>query len=121
MTATLTLPTGFWGQIDHQLDRIIQEAPQRFADLRAILLDARYEEVLAEVHRNFVRRFSPDEAFFAGSGGERSLPAALVKAGWKVQTYQAHYYLSLRHPRSGETITYIEGDVVRGDDFAVRD
>lgn len=107
------VPRGFWPQIDHQLDRIRRERPETFDAVRAILLDPAYDEVVAEVNRNFPRTFSAEAAFFAGVGGENTLRAALVTAGWRVRSSAAWYHYALTHPITDETLTYIEGDVER--------
>lgn len=59
-------------------------------------------------------RGNPGDAFFAGSGGDRTVAAALRTAGWKTIWAEAAYYYVKRAP-DGSTITYIEGDIYRGD------
>lgn len=110
-----TIPATFWQQIGHQLDRIATEAPDTFDKVRAILLDPAYDQIVKDVNRNFRITFGPDAAFFAGSGGDRTLFHALYRAGWSVITMEASYYYVMRHETTGEALTYIEGDVVRGD------
>jgi hypothetical protein len=114
MTDAASIPTGFWKQIDHQLDRIEQECPDTYDEVREILLDPAYADVQADMNRNWVRKFSADQAFFAGSGGERSLRSALRDAGWVVTASMAWYYWAVEHPVTKEALTYIEGDVMRG-------
>lgn len=54
------------------------------------------------------------DGFFAGSGGDDSLWDALTDAGWvQVWAEAAHFYV-MEAP-DGSMITYIEGDVYRGD------
>lgn len=108
------IPTRFWAQIDHQLDRIERECPDSFAAVREILLDPAYNEVQEDIHRNFERKFPESAAFFAGSGGERQLRGSLRAAGWIVTTSLAWYYWDAEHPVTKSTLTYIEGDVLRG-------
>lgn len=108
------IPTGFWQQIDHQLKRIGEQAPNTFAGVQQVLHDPDYSDILAEVHRNGLRHFDIDSAFFAGSGGEASLAAALRQAGWQTVAVRAEYYYTMTHPRTNEFLTYIEGDLVRG-------
>lgn len=52
-------------------------------------------------------------AFFAGSGGDDSLMAALEAAGWSVTWAEAHYHYKMQAP-DGSTITYVEGDIFPG-------
>lgn len=115
---TPVIPEGFWPQIQHQLDRVAEEKPDTFDAVRAILVDPAYTDIAAYVHRNGQRPFSADEAFFAGSGGDEDLADALLEAGWVVVASEASYYYAARHRRTGEELTYIEGDVVRGNRFA---
>lgn len=60
--------------------------------------------------------FSPScgDAFIGGSGGDRQLLDSLRVAGWKIIWSEAPYYYLVRNA-SGELLTYIEGDVYRGD------
>lgn len=53
------------------------------------------------------------EGFFAGSGGDDQVYDALRQAGWKVVEAEADYYWCMKAP-NGDLITYIEGDVYRG-------
>jgi len=59
--------------------------------------------------------FSPSssDAFFAGSGGDRQLFDALRVAGWNIVWAEAPYFYVARN--GDELLTYIEGDVYRGD------
>lgn len=54
------------------------------------------------------------DGFFAGSGGDDSLWDALTDAGWTQVWAEAVYYYVMKAP-DGSMITYIEGDVYRGD------
>lgn len=54
------------------------------------------------------------DAFFAGSGGDDTVEDALYDAGWRELWRQAHYYWAMQAP-DGSVITYVEGDVYRGD------
>ncbi|MFB7782087.1 hypothetical protein ACFC1D_05165 [Streptomyces vinaceus] len=54
------------------------------------------------------------DAFFAGSGGDDSVWDALNDAGWSQVWAEAHYYWAMRAP-DGSIVTYIEGDIYRGD------
>ena len=53
------------------------------------------------------------EGFFAGSGGDDSVEEALDEAGWTHEWRKAHYYWCMIAP-DGSMITYIEGDLYRG-------
>jgi hypothetical protein len=56
------------------------------------------------------------DGFFAGSGGDESVFEALAyHAGWTVVWYTAHYHYALRSPDGADVITYVEGDIYRGD------
>lgn len=107
----MTIPTNFWGQIDHQLDRIGYEKAQTFSAVRDILLDPAYNQIVADVNANGPRTFGDNDAFFAGSGGDRSLLGALSAAGWEALTVHASYHWTATNAASGEKIEYIEGDL----------
>jgi hypothetical protein len=53
------------------------------------------------------------DAFFAGSGGDKTLFGALTEAGWRVIMRKAPYFWAMTSP-DGEKLTYIEGDIYRG-------
>lgn len=110
----MSVPNGFWPQIDHQLQRIRTEKPGTFDGVRAVLLDPAYGDVATEVHRNGPRSFDTDSAFFAGSGGDPQLSDALEQASWQRVNFTASYHYVMSHPATGEVLTYIEGDVLRG-------
>lgn len=59
------------------------------------------------------------EGFFAGSGGDDTVMESLLEAGWSVTWAAASYYWVMRAP-GGDEITYVEGDIFRGDQ-ALRD
>ena len=111
MSDTAVVPTSFWKQIDHQLDRIENEKPNTFAAVRQILLDPIYSEIMQDIGRYGPRSFSDKSAFFAGSGADRALESALAAAGWVVTDYHAYYHYSMRHPQTGQCLEYIEGDL----------
>lgn len=114
------VPWGFWPQINHQLARIADDLLDTFDDVRAVLLDPVYDAVVADVNLNDVRHFDADTAFFAGSGGDATLQSALRCAGWGAWRFRAPYYWAMTHPGTGEDLTYIEGDVLRGDRIGER-
>ena len=59
------------------------------------------------------------DGFFAGSGGDGTVMESLLEAGWSVTWCAASYYWVMRAP-GGDEITYVEGDIFRGD-VAIRD
>ncbi|MFC9591538.1 hypothetical protein ACFTUC_17330 [Streptomyces sp. NPDC056944] len=54
------------------------------------------------------------EGFFAGSGGDGRVNEALEEAGWSYVWARATYWWAMQAP-DGSVITYIEGDIYRGD------
>lgn len=54
------------------------------------------------------------DGFFAGGGGDGSVWAALADAGWSTVWRKASYYWAMQAP-NGDLITYVEGDIYRGD------
>ncbi|MEU9761859.1 hypothetical protein AB0D98_19360 [Streptomyces sp. NPDC047987] len=52
--------------------------------------------------------------FFGGSGGDETVSAALHTAGWTTAWAESSIYYTMRAP-DGSMITYIEGDIYRGD------
>jgi hypothetical protein len=91
----------FWTAVDDVLDRIASEKPNTFDGVKAIL----------DTHE---AKAGPDEAFFAGSGGDRTLYGSLHAAGWETTWFEAGYYYGARHPATGDELSYVEGDVLRG-------
>lgn len=57
---------------------------------------------------------SAGDALFAGSGGDTQVHECLNEAGWDTIWYKAHYYWVMRAP-DGSLLTYVEGDVYKGD------
>lgn len=97
----------FWTRIDKALDAIGDEAApaDTFAKVKAAL----------DADGNPDNSEAAAPAFFAGSGGDRTLREALRKAGWRCIWSEASYFYVMQHPGTGETLTYIEGDVYEGD------
>ena len=114
MSDDTTIPNDFWGQIDHQLQRIVAERATTFDAVREILLDEQYDAITEQGQLYRQTQFDKDSAFFSGSGG-RSLEDALVGAGWKRTAVKAYYHYVTTNAHTGETLTYTEGDVQRGD------
>lgn len=84
----------FWKIIDEQIRRL------RTAST--------VDEVLA-----ICPEVSSGDGFFAGGGGDETVYAALVDAGWSTVWYDAIYFWCMKSP-SGEPLTYVEGDLYRG-------
>ncbi|MFF3959684.1 hypothetical protein ACFYY1_41920 [Streptomyces sp. NPDC001890] len=65
--------------------------------------------------------YGPDsgvgDGFFAGSGGDKTVREALHTAGWELVWAESAVYYTMRAP-DGSLITYIEGDIYRGDRHA---
>lgn len=57
------------------------------------------------------------DGFFAGSGGDGTVWESLFDAGWRTRWMDAGYYWSAEAP-NGDRITYVEGDIYRGDQRA---
>lgn len=89
---------GFWAEIEAQLQRLTLA---RTAD-----------DVIEAL--GGAKAASSGDAFFAGSGGDGSVESALDEAGWTHIWRVAHYYWAMRSP-TGDAVTYVEGDVFRGD------
>ncbi|WP_243224572.1 hypothetical protein [Microbacterium sp. CIAB417] len=88
----------YWAAYHSTLKKIADEKPQTFDSLKG-LLDAFHEP-------------SAGDAFFPG-GADETLGDALYEAGWRIDWREGDY-LWVATSRTGETITYIEGDVYRG-------
>ena len=114
--STTKIPGSFWGQIDHQLARIgnADNPADTFDKVRAILTDKRYTAFDGYGYDSG-HSFAENHAFFGGGGGDDPLHNALTQAGWRVIWSEAYYYYVMQHRTTGEKLTYIEGDVYRGD------
>lgn len=89
---------GFWQHIERQL-----------AAIAALPKTAGVDDVIALLDPP-----SSGDAFFAGGGGDDSLMEALEKAGWHTVWAEAWYFYVMEAP-NGDKLTYVEGDVYRGD------
>lgn len=87
----------FWAIISEQLSAIREDKPTTVAEIIDILGGS--------------EAASAGDAFFAGSGGDDQLADALRDAGWRIRWIEAPYYYTATHPATGESLTYIEGDV----------
>jgi hypothetical protein len=89
----------FWTQYDETLARVRTERPSTVAALVAIL--------------NSFQDPSAGIAFF-GNNADDKLSDALMDAGWGLHFLERDYLWEARHPLSGETLHYVEGDVYEG-------
>lgn len=92
------------------------------ADQLAELETAQTADDVCRILANERNPYGPEmvtstDAFFAGSGGDGSVRESLYKAGWKLVASKAYYYWAMRAP-NGDCITYVEGDIYRGNHFA---
>ncbi|WP_128645006.1 hypothetical protein [Rhodococcus sp. BS-15] len=86
----------FWKNVDASLDRIGTATT--------------VDEVIDSLNEHFEK--SSGDAFFGGSGGDRQLYEALIDAGW---TWSDAVYHFAAKDKAGKVLTYVEGDVYRGD------
>lgn len=89
----------YWDAYDRTLARIIEEKPQTVDEVKMIL-----------------DTFEPPSsglAFFPG-GADETLADALYRAGWSID-YREGDYVWVGTSRTREQLTYVEGDVYRGD------
>jgi len=100
------MTNSFWTNINNALDTIKSTKPETVDAVCAIL----------DASGTIDKGVSAGLSFFAGSGGDRSLAASLRVAGWVTIWDEASYYYIMEHDVTGETLTYIEGDLYRGHD-----
>lgn len=67
-----------------------------------------------------VQGLSSGGGFFAGGGGDYTPCDSLYEAGWTTLWFDAPYYYALQAP-DGSSITYVEGDIYRGNQREVVD
>lgn len=103
---------GFWAVIDAQLEEL-KTAETADDVLRILAVDRDpYYTVLGDTECHGPG--NPAHGFFAGGGGDGSVQASLAEAGWVTIWAEASYYYAMRAP-CGDAITYVEGDIYRGD------
>ena len=90
---------GFWEEIDAQLNEL--RAAKGADDVIRILSES--------------GEASAGEAFFGGSGGDKSVAGALYEAGWRTVWIEWEHHYAMKAP-DGSSITYVEGDIYRGDE-----
>ncbi|MFT7021357.1 MAG: hypothetical protein ACJA07_000434 [Rhodococcus sp. (in: high G+C Gram-positive bacteria)] len=91
----------FWKNVDNSLNQIAT----------ATTVNA----VIDTLNEHFEK--SSGDAFFGGSGGDRQLYETLMAAGWTIVWSEAVYYFAAKDT-AGNVLTYVEGDVYRGDQKA---
>ena len=84
-------------------------------------IHAQYEALKSAKSADDVLRICPKipgmsagDGFFEGSGGDEQVYDALLAAGWKTIWMDADYFWAMRAP-NGDVISYVEGDLYRGD------
>lgn len=93
----------FWAVIDAQLTEL--KSAKNADDVLRILANDR---------NPYGPGTSGGDGFFAGSGGDTGVDDALTEAGWTYLWSRAGYWWAMRAP-DGSAITYVEGDIYRGD------
>ena len=93
----------FWTAIEAQL-----------AELRTAGTADDVLRILSQERNPYGQDSSTADGFFAGSGGDGSVLAELENAGWRLTWFEAEYHWAAAAP-NGDRITYIEGDIYRGD------
>jgi hypothetical protein len=91
----------FWANVDAALDRCASAST--------------VQDVITILNEHF--QCEGGAAFFGGSGGDTQLLDKLYwerrNRTWQIVRYDAPYYWCLADP-NGDLLTYIEGDVYRG-------
>jgi len=90
-----------------------------FLDMFWAVIDEQLQELRTAKNADDVLRIlandkGPDRGFFAGSGGDETVSDALHTAGWELVWSESSLCYTMRAP-DGSVITYIEGDIHRGD------
>jgi hypothetical protein len=98
----------FWNEVDQQLEELKSAASAD--EVLAILSPKRNPYRHTDGDLNMIS----GDAFFAGGGGDSTPADSLLLAGWRYIWSEAPYYYALEAP-DGSRITYVEGDVYRGD------
>jgi hypothetical protein len=98
----MATPTdSFWAVIDAQLN-----------ELRTAATADDVLRILSQERNPYGPGASSADGFFAGEGGDMAW--ALLESGWFTIWSQADYHWAKR-AANGDVITYVEGDVYRGD------
>jgi hypothetical protein len=102
----------FWEVIDQQLAEL--KTAQSADDVMRILAKERDPYYTVEGDTEGHGPNGSPGAFFGGSGGDASVEDALYEAGWRLTWAEASYHWVMQAP-NGDQVTYVEGDVYRGD------
>ena len=102
----------FWAAVDAQLEEL--KTAQTADDVLRILANERdpYYTLLGDTETHGPGHGR--DGFFAGGGGDGSVWGSLREAGWHTVWSEAGYHWCMRSP-CGDAITYVEGDIYRGD------
>lgn len=93
----------FWDAIDAQIEQL--KSAKTADDVM---------EILSQDKNPYGPGVSAAPAFFAGGGGDKTVQGALMNAGWHITWAEASYHYVMEAP-DGSKITYVEGDVYKGD------
>lgn len=93
----------FWVVVNEQLKEL--ESAKTADDVIRILAHERNPY-------GFDSSASGADAFFAGSGD--TVEESLEEAGWRYLWVEANYHYAMRAPDGKSEITYVEGDIYRG-------
>lgn len=88
----------FWSNVNAALDKLQK--------CRTV------DEAIDVLNKHFTAQAG--DAFFEGSGGDRTVWETLTDVGWKIVWSTADYFYVIED-LEGNRMTYIEGDVCRGD------
>lgn len=92
------------------LDAYWKACEEEMDALRASSLDTA-DEVVQILLEHDPHGRSVGAAFFSPSNAGESLSDPLMEAGWSIEWIEGDYHWTACHRRTGETLTYIEGDV----------
>ena len=95
----------YWTKVAAVREALAEAKPSAAAEVIAILKE-----------RDPMTVHLTGDAFYSGSGDGGSLAEDLAEAGWHYVWAEADYYYVIRHEVTGESLTYVEGDVYAGDD-----
>ncbi|MGW1783882.1 hypothetical protein ACWCQQ_32920 [Streptomyces sp. NPDC002143] len=90
-----------------------------FLDMFWAMIAEQLQELRSAKNADDVLRILASEGstaprFFGGSGGDETVSAALHTAGWATVWAESSLYYTMRAP-DGSVLTYVEGDIFRGD------
>ncbi|MFI8815710.1 MULTISPECIES: hypothetical protein [unclassified Streptomyces] len=97
------MPDPFWAAVKEQLK-----------ELRSAKCADDVTRILSKERNPYGHEPIAGDGFFAGSGGANTVREALLTAGWETVWIRTGYWYAMKAP-DGSMITYIEGDIYRGD------